>query len=147
MTSTLVARYMIKMFPRQQVMTAQVTIRSTTKVCSTTHLVSPNSELPHKDDGNIYSIPSPSASETLDLPTTEQSIRLHIRDANGDSDIITNKVQLVPQWHLDKAVEGEQTNYLTTCSPVHFRDLPAQSNDISSHFFFSIKHSSYCCGA
>jgi hypothetical protein len=50
---------------------------------------------------------------------------------------------LVHQWLLDKAVKVEKSNYLTTCSPVHFRDLPAQSNEISSHFFFSIKQSSY----
>jgi hypothetical protein len=38
--------------------------------------------------------------------------------------------------------KGEQTNYLTACIPVHFWDLPAQSNLISSNFFFSIKQSS-----
>jgi Reverse transcriptase (RNA-dependent DNA polymerase) len=109
---------------------------------SPTYLVSPSSELPLKDVGPIFSTPGPSTYETLGLHATEQSILLRIQAAIGDSDVSASQLQWVPQWILDKAVKGEQTNYLTACSPVHFRDLPAQSNAISSHFFFSIKQSS-----
>jgi Reverse transcriptase (RNA-dependent DNA polymerase) len=109
---------------------------------SPTYLVSPSSELPLKDVGTISSTPGPSPSETLDIHATEQSIILQIQAAIGDSDVSASQLKWVPQWLLDKAVKGEQTNYLTACSPVHFRDIPAQSNVISSHLFFSIKHSS-----
>jgi hypothetical protein len=109
---------------------------------SPTYLASPSSELPLKDVGPISSTPGPSTYEILDLYATEQSILLQIQAAIGDYDVSASQLQWVPQWLLDKAVKGEQTNYLTACNPVHFRDLPAQSNVISSHLFFSIKQSS-----
>ena len=109
---------------------------------SPTYLVSPSSELPLKDVGTISSAHGPSSSKNLDLHATEQSILLQIQAAIGDSDVSAIQLQWVRQWLLGKTVKNEKTNYLTPCSPVHYRDLPAQSNVISSHFFFSIKQAS-----
>jgi hypothetical protein len=104
---------------------------------SPTYLVSSSSELPLKDIGTISSTPGPSAYKTLDLHATEQSILLQIQAAIGDYDVSESQLQWVPQWLLDKAVKGGQTNYLTACSPVHFRDLPAQSK-CDLHSFSSL---------
>ena len=63
-----------------------------------------------------------------------------IRQLLGDKALSENKLEFAPQWIIENAKEKERMNYESAIDIVNRRNIPRNSNIISSHHFFTIKH-------
>ena len=79
--------------------------------------------------------------DKVQLQSTRQ-IELHkIKDAVGYNEVSESKLQFVPQWVLNEAIQNELENYekKKAFKRTNFRQVPRNSNIISSHHFFKVK--------
>ena len=75
------------------------------------------------------------------LSSLNQEELTRIRDLLGDSPVTESKLQFAPRWLLDESIAKEKVNYVErgAYQPVFIRDVPRNSNIISSHHFFQVK--------
>lgn len=93
------------------------------------------SENPDKGIGQT-SVTAPKSNASLQ--STEQILLRQIRDIIGCDPVTESKLQFAPRWILDKAIVKEKANYSYQDAyiPVSIRNVPRNSNIISSHHFF-----------
>jgi len=76
----------------------------------------------------------------LELESSEQEILQKIRATIGDKSVSESTLQFAPEWIIEKSKRKERDNYKEAIQITHRRDIPRNSNVISSHYFFVVKH-------
>ena len=93
--------------------------------------------LPLKKDVGDYQ-PSFSTSYPISIERSEQEILQQIQQLLGDKALSESKLEFAPQWIIKNAKEKERMNYESAIDIVNRRNIPRNSNIISSHHFFTV---------
>ena len=96
-------------------------------------------EMLPKDIGDTHVFGKKDLNAKLTSLRQEESTR--IQQLIGDSPVTESKLQLAPRWLLDQAIVTEKANYMErgAYQPISIREVPRNSNIISSHHFFQVK--------
>jgi hypothetical protein len=102
----------------------------------------PHIDSPSRDIGTEFNVDQSTPPSVENLQDAEQIILRQIQDVIGNEDVSPRQLELVPSWLLEKAVNVEKTQYLQACQPFPRREVPSNSNILSSHHFFNVKKAS-----